>query len=177
MRTCSGWLADSWGHPVWLGVVNKKDTTPWFDILGELAKIKTDDVKVWTGNGGGPPYYQNINGVSRQKILASVFKQLWEGTLPEYTLWQTAHIQLTPGRLSIADLLESSVRVGVRVERELERVGEELEDSYSGWRSVNGDWMESELRRNISDSRRRLQELAWSCFGSHTGSIRPVGSG
>ena len=94
---------------------------------------------------------------------------VWEGTLPEYTLWQTAHIQLTPGRLSIADLLESLVRVRVSVGGELEIVGEELEESYSGWRSVNGDGMESELRRNISDSRRRLQELAWSCFGSHTG--------
>ena len=58
-----------------------------------------------------------------------------------------------------------------RVERELERVGvwEELEESYSGWRSVNGGWMESKLWRNISDSRRRLRELAWCCFGSHTG--------
>ena len=53
--------------------------------------------------------------------------------------------------------------------RELEFEGSWRRVTVSGWRSVNGGWMESKLRRNISDSRRRLRELAWSCFGSHTG--------
>ena len=81
-----------------------------------------------------------------------------EGTLPEYTLWQTSHIQLTPpspGRLSIVDL---SVRVRQSVGGELESVNRELEES---WR-VGRDWMERQLESYC-------EELAWSCFESHAG--------
>ena len=93
---------------------------------------------------------------------------VWEGTLPEYTLWQTAHMQLIPGRLSIADLSESlvrvrvGVRVGVSVGGELQWL-EECE-----WR-VGRDWMERQLRELLWRVSVKLFQV------SHR--IRPVGSG
>ena len=87
---------------------------------------------------------------------------VWEGTLPEYTLWQTARIQLTPGRLSIADL-------SVRVSECWRRVGGVLEESWRelerSWRRV-GELEEIEWRDSWESY---CEESVWSCFGSHTG--------